>query len=103
MSLAHRGMKMLHSCIFQVITGETVMALGFKTNPNKSSRNPLAREVRLLKYRVRTIPNKKGRGSYKRKGRIERSFFIPVRQFGYWLWYYEYNKDRKLISKGYLL
>ena len=79
------------------------MALGFKTNPNKSSRNPLAREVRLLKYRVRTIPNKKGKGSYKRKGRIERSFFIPVRQFGYWLCYYGYNKDRKLISKGYLL
>lgn len=47
-------------------------------NPKKCStrktRNLLARDVRLMQQRV--VPGKKGKGSYKRKGRSERSFFM---------------------------
>ena len=52
------------------------MARGFK-NPNNytpGSRNPLARTIRAAGFRTRVVKSKKGKGSYKRKGRIERFF-----------------------------
>jgi len=51
-------------------------------NPKKCStrktRNLLARDVRLMQQRV--VPGKKGKGSYKRKGRFKDRpvYFVPV-------------------------
>lgn len=45
------------------------MTGNLSANCSVSKRNPLAREVRSLKFRLRVVKAKKGKGSYSRKGR----------------------------------
>jgi stalled ribosome alternative rescue factor ArfA len=70
----------------------TVRGLRNQNNYTPGSRNPLARTIRSAGFRTRIVKNKKGKGSYKRKGRVERSFFIPWRQLKIIIWYYKFPK-----------
>jgi len=70
------------------------MARGFKTpnNYTPGSRNPLARTIRSTGFRTRIVKSKKGKGSYKRKGRFQdRPFSFPYSSgalpVGMWLLY----------------
>ena len=52
---------------------EEATVRGFK-NPNNftiAQRNPLARTIRGAGFRTRVVKSKKGKGSYKRKGRFQ--------------------------------
>jgi stalled ribosome alternative rescue factor ArfA len=52
---------------------EEATVRGFK-NPNNFTivqRNPLARTIRSAGFRTRVVKSKKGKGSYKRKGRFQ--------------------------------
>ncbi len=57
---------------------EEATVRGFKNQNNSTivQRNPLARTIRSAGFRTRIVKSKKGKGSYKRKGRSERSFFM---------------------------
>tara|TARA_B100000902_G_scaffold352836_1_gene363846 strand:+ start:1572 stop:1853 length:282 start_codon:yes stop_codon:yes gene_type:complete len=72
-----KATNLVHSYTLAVIMAEEATVRGLK-NPKKCStrttRNLLAKNVRLMPQRV--VPGKKGKGSYKRKGRSKRSFFM---------------------------
>jgi len=40
------------------------------------SRNPYAKIIKKPQFKIRIVKSKKGKGSYKRKDRSQRSFFI---------------------------
>lgn len=41
-------------------------------------RNPLAKIIKKSQYKLRIVKPKKGKGSYKRKDRTQRSFFLTT-------------------------
>jgi len=70
-------MNLVDSFTSAGIMAEEVTVRGLKKAKKcstRTTRNLLARDVRLMQQRI--VPGKKGKGSYSRKGRSKRSFFM---------------------------